>query len=86
MFATGCSPLIGHRVGNMTLLSAGRPDAVGGRLTLIGWFIVAAVCLSPILTFWIGAVLGRFSAAQAAVAYAEGRRCRCRSVGVDRPG
>jgi len=60
MFATGCSPLIGHHVGNMTLLSAGRPDAVGGRLTLIGWFIVAAVCLSPILTFWIGAVLGRF--------------------------
>ena len=33
---------------------------MGGRLTLIGWFIVAAVCLSPILTFWIGAILFRF--------------------------
>ena len=33
---------------------------MGGRLTLIGWFIAAAVCLSPILTFWIGAILGRF--------------------------
>jgi len=33
---------------------------VGGRLTLIGWFVVAAICLSPILTFWIGGILGRF--------------------------
>jgi hypothetical protein len=33
---------------------------VGARLSLFGWFIVAAVCLSPILTFWIGAILGRF--------------------------
>jgi hypothetical protein len=33
---------------------------VGGRLTLIGWFIIAAVGLSPILTFWIGVILGRF--------------------------
>lgn len=45
---------------NITLLSAERPEAVGGRVTLIGWFIVAAVCLSPILTFWIGGILGRF--------------------------
>jgi len=33
---------------------------VDGRMTLIGWFIVAAACLSPILTFWIGGILGRF--------------------------
>lgn len=33
---------------------------MGGRVTLIQWFILAAVCLSPILTFWIGATLGRF--------------------------
>jgi hypothetical protein len=33
---------------------------VGGRLTLIGWFIVAAVCLSPILVFWMVSILGRF--------------------------
>jgi hypothetical protein len=33
---------------------------VGGRVTLIGWFIVAAVCLSPILIVWIGGMLGRF--------------------------
>ena len=33
---------------------------MGGRLTLIGWFILAAVCLSPILIFWIGGILGRF--------------------------
>ena len=31
-----------------------------GRLTLIGWFALAAVCLSPILTFWIGGILGRY--------------------------
>ena len=30
-----------------------------GRLTLIGWFIIAVLCLSPILTFWIGTILGR---------------------------
>jgi len=44
----------------MALLSAERADAVGGHVTLIGWFIVAAVCLSPILTFWIGGIVGRF--------------------------
>ena len=44
----------------MTLVSVGRADAVGGRVNLIGWFIVAAVCLSPILIFWIGGILGRF--------------------------
>jgi hypothetical protein len=27
---------------------------------LIGWFVVAAGCLSPILTFWIASILGRF--------------------------
>jgi len=44
----------------MILVSARGADAVGGRLTLIGWFVVAAICLSPILTFWIGGILGRF--------------------------
>jgi hypothetical protein len=33
---------------------------VSGRVGLIGWFVVAAVCLSPILLFWIGSILGRF--------------------------
>lgn len=33
---------------------------MGGRLTLIGWFIVAAICLSPILAFWMVSILGRF--------------------------
>jgi hypothetical protein len=33
---------------------------LGGRVSLIGWFIVAAGCLSPILTFWIASILGRF--------------------------
>jgi hypothetical protein len=60
MFVTRCSPLTGHHIGNMTFLSAGRAEGVGGRLTLIGWFIVAAVSLSPILTFWVGANLSRF--------------------------
>jgi hypothetical protein len=27
---------------------------------LVGWFIVAAACLSPILTFWMASILGRF--------------------------
>jgi len=40
-------------------LVPGEPTKVGGCVTLIGWFIVAAVCLSPILTFWIGGILGR---------------------------
>ena len=33
---------------------------MGGRVSLIGWFLVAAMCLSPILTFWIGGILSRF--------------------------
>ena len=33
---------------------------MGGRLTSIGWFIVAAICLSPILAFWMVSILGRF--------------------------
>jgi len=33
---------------------------LAGRVSLIGWFIVAAVCLSPILTFWMASILGRF--------------------------
>ena len=31
-----------------------------GRLTLVGWFIVAGVCLSPILIFSIASVIGRW--------------------------
>jgi hypothetical protein len=60
MFVTACSPLTDHRVGNMTSLAAGGSDAVDGRATLIGWFILAALCLSAILTFWIGSILSRF--------------------------
>ena len=33
---------------------------MGGRLTLIGWLILAAVCLSPLLAFWMASTLGRF--------------------------
>ena len=32
---------------------------MSGRVSLIGWLVVASVCLSPILTFWIGGILGR---------------------------
>jgi hypothetical protein len=42
------------------LAYCGGIDAVDGRPTLIGWFILAGLCLSPILTFWIGSMLGRF--------------------------
>jgi len=64
IFATACSPPADRLLGNMTLLGAGlgagRADRVSGRVGLIGWFVVAAVCLSPILLFWIGSILGRF--------------------------
>jgi hypothetical protein len=30
-----------------------------GRLTLVEWFIVAGVCLSPILIFWLVSVVDR---------------------------
>ena len=30
-----------------------------GRLTLVGWFIVAGICLSPILVFWVATVISR---------------------------
>jgi hypothetical protein len=33
---------------------------VGDRPTLVVWFTVAAVCLSPILTFWTASVFARF--------------------------
>jgi hypothetical protein len=33
---------------------------VDGLPTWLRWIIVAAVGLSPILTFWIASVLGRF--------------------------
>ena len=32
---------------------------MGSRVSLIGWFILAAGCLSPILTFWVASILGR---------------------------
>jgi hypothetical protein len=38
----------------------GSIDAVDGRLSLVGWFIVAGVCLSPILIFSIAGVIGRW--------------------------
>jgi len=63
IFATACSPPADRLLGNMTLLGAGlgagRADRVSGRVGLIGWFVVAAVCLSPILLFWVGGILGR---------------------------
>jgi hypothetical protein len=46
--------------GNTALASARRADTLGDRATLIGWFIVAAACLSPILTFWMASIFGRF--------------------------
>ena len=59
----------------------GRAEAVGGRLTFIGWCILAAVCLSPILTFWIGAILGRFLRRKR-----QSRVLRGGAVVADRPG
>jgi hypothetical protein len=49
---------------------------------LIGWFILGALCLSPILTFWIGSILSRFlrRERQSRVRY------RRRSVEIDRQG
>ena len=38
----------------------GGRDAVDGLPTWLRWIIVAAVGLSPILTFWIASVLSRF--------------------------
>jgi hypothetical protein len=38
----------------------GGHDAVDGLPTWVRWIIVAGVGLSPILTFWIASVLGRF--------------------------
>jgi hypothetical protein len=29
-------------------------------MSLIGWFIVTAACLSPILSFWMASTLGNF--------------------------
>jgi hypothetical protein len=87
MFVTACSPLTDHRVGNMTSLAAGGSDAVEGRATLIGWFILAALCLSPILTFFLDRQHPQpLSTAQAAVTCAEGWRYRRRSVEIDRQG
>jgi hypothetical protein len=59
-FATACSRSLADHAGNIALLSAGRADTLGGRVSLFGWFIVATACLSPILSFWIASVLGRF--------------------------
>jgi hypothetical protein len=38
----------------------GRDDAVDGLPTWVRWIIVVAVGLSPILTYWLAGVLGRF--------------------------
>ena len=38
----------------------GEHNAVDGLPTSVRWIIVFAVGLSPILTFWIASVLGRF--------------------------
>jgi uncharacterized membrane protein YdjX (TVP38/TMEM64 family) len=32
---------------------------VDGPLTLVGWFILAGICLSPILVFWVATVISR---------------------------
>ena len=43
----------------MAWVRVGERDAMDGRLTLVEWFIVAGVCLSPILVFWLASVVDR---------------------------
>ena len=59
-FATVCSPRINHHIGNMAMVVRGRADALDGLPTWVRWIIVAAIGLSPMLTYWIAGVLGRF--------------------------
>ena len=54
--AIKCSPLINHNVDNMAWVRARR--AVDRLPTWVRWIIVAAVGLSPNLSFWLARVLG----------------------------
>ena len=49
-----------HRERNIASIREGGHDAVDGLPTWLRWIIVFAIGLSPILTFWIASVLGRF--------------------------
>ena len=80
-FDTACSPFTDRLAGNMTLLGAERADKHGRSATLIEWLILAAVCLSPILIFWIGGILSRFLRRRR-----QARVLSSGAVGVDRPG
>jgi len=59
-FATACSHLICHCERNVPRFVQGGRDAVDGLPTWVRWIIVAAIGLSPMLTYWIAGVLGRF--------------------------
>ena len=62
----------------------GRADAVDGLPTWVRWIIVGAVGLSPILTFWLAGVLGRFMRRKL-WPRAPGRAPRSLPIGRDRP-
>jgi hypothetical protein len=59
-FVIECSPFDNHHADKLAADRAGRANAVDGLPTWVRWIIVAAVGLSPILTYWFAGVLGRF--------------------------
>jgi hypothetical protein len=59
-FLTGsCYVPPSNHVDDTAWVRAGSTDALDDRLTLVEWFIVAGVCLSPILVFWLVSVVDR---------------------------
>jgi len=86
MFATGCSPLTGRHIGNMTLLSAGESRR-RGRSPDLDWVVHPSCHLpQPDSDFLDRQHPRPLSTAQAAVACVEAWCCRCRSVGINPPG
>ena len=59
-FVIECSPFDNDHADKLAAGRAGRANAVDGLPTWVRWIIVAAVGLSPILTYWFAGVLGRF--------------------------
>jgi hypothetical protein len=58
-FVIECSPFDNHHADKLAAGRAGRANAVDGLPTWVRWIIVAAVGLSPILTYWFAGILGR---------------------------
>jgi hypothetical protein len=58
-FVIECSPFDNHHADKLAAGRAGRANAVDGLPTWVRWIVVAAVGLSPILTYWFAGVLGQ---------------------------